>query len=294
MNFKPQNSNNCIENLMKNPNISKHFIFLLLIISSVVLPQSAFADYASSCSGCHSNSKLGKSYTSIQTAITNDVGGMGFLKTSLTNAQIDAIAVQGGNSSTCQAPKAWNTAGTSCITPPVVTPPAAPTPVAPTPVITPLVAPTPAVPGPTNGDDDDNEDDHDSNHHGKTDNHTHSGSVGKNTSGAAKTDSYEVTCAKGTKSLAVSVMDLNPPKEPLISIQAFKGRRSSPLSTDKIDGDARYSSTETLSAGAGTYTINVNKGSSVVKGSEAYTAKFSCQNPKGSTASSKLKPVKDQ
>jgi hypothetical protein len=188
------------------------------------------------------------------------------------------------------------------VTPPAVTPPVVTPPVVTTPVVTPPVVTTNVIPGPTNADDDDNddedEDDHDSNHHGKSDkhqkHHTHSGSVGKNSSGAAKTDSYEVTCAKGTKSLAVSVMDLNPPKDPLISIQAFKGRRSSPLSIDKIDGDANYSRSETLSAGAGTYTINVNKGSSKVKGSEAYTAKFSCQNTKGSATSSKLKKLKDQ
>jgi len=294
---------------MKNPNISKHFIFLLLMISSVVLPQSAFADYASSCSGCHSNSKLGKSYTSIQNAISNNVGGMGFLKTSLTNAQIDAIAVQGGNPPTCLAPRAWNTAGTTCVTPPVVTPPVVTPPVVTPPVVTPPVVTPPVVtppvvtppvvtPRPTNGDDDDNEDDHDSNNHGKSDEnekqHIHSGSVGKKTSGAAKTDSFQVTCAKGTKSLAVSVRDLNPRKDPELSIQAFKGKASTPLSTDKVDGDAKFSRIENLAAGAGTYTITVNKSSSKEKGSEAYTAKLNCQNANGSTAISDLKTLKDQ
>ena len=193
------------------------------------------------------------------------------------------------------------------VIPPAVIPPAVIPPAVIPPVVTPSVVTTPVVttnvtPGPTNADDDDDENeddhDHDSNHHGESDkhqkHHSHSGSVGKNSSGAAKTDSYEVTCAKGTNSLAVSVMDLYPRKAPSISIQAFKGKKSSPLSIDKVDGDANYSRSEILSAGAGTYTINVNKGSSKVKGSEAYTAKFSCQNTKGTTASSKLKPVKDQ
>ena len=190
----------------------------------------------------------------------------------------------------CTGGQTLNPSTFVCATAPVVT-----APVVPAPTVT-----TNVIPGPTNADDDDNEDedDHDSNHHGKFDkhqkHHTHSGSVGKNTSGAAKTDSYEVTCAKGTKSLAVSVMDLYPRKDPVISIQAFKGKASTPLSSDKVDGDAKFSRVENLAAGAGTYTINVNKGSSKVKGSEAYTAKFSCQNAKGSTTSSKLKSVKDQ
>jgi hypothetical protein len=280
---------------MKNPNISKHFIFLLLIISSVVLPQSAFANYASSCAGCHgqlsTSSKKGASASNIQSAINNNKGNMGVLS-SLTPAEVNAIAVELG-ATPVQVVKP-----TPAPTPvPVVKPTPTPAPV-PAPVVKPTPAPIILQTPPTNGDDDDNEDDHDSNHHGESDkhqkHHSHSGSVGKNKSGAAKTDSYEVTCAKGTKSLAVSVMDLTPPKDPLISIQAFKGKKSSPLSIDKVDGDANYSRSEILSAGAGTYTINVNKGSSKVQGSEAYTAKFSCQNPKGSTASSKLKPVKDQ
>jgi hypothetical protein len=247
-----------------------------------------------SCQGCHNGASGSESRGNLKTGV---LAAYNLDKTGFTRVK---NLING-----CPTGQALNASTFVCaatlVTPPVVTPPVVTPPVVTPPVVTPPVVTTNVTPGPTNADDYENEDedeDEDEDDHGKSDknekHHTHSGLVGKNKSGAAKTDSYEVTCAKGTKSLAVSVMDLNPPKDPLISIQAFKGKRSSPLSTDKIDGDARYSRTETLPAGAGTYTINVNKGSSKVKGSEAYTAKFNCQSTKGSATSSKLKKLKDQ
>ena len=232
-----------------------------------------------SCQSCHNGASGSESKGNLK---PNYSAAFNLDKTGLTRLKNVINGCTGGQT--------LNPSTFVCATAPVV-----PAPVVPAPAVT-----TNVIPGPTNADDDDDEDEdnHDSNHHGKSDkhqkHHTHSGSVGKTTSGAAKTDSYEVTCAKGTKSLDVSVMDLYPRKAPSISIQAFKGKRSSPLSIDKVDDDARYSNTETLHAGAGTYTINVNKSSSKVKGPEAYTAKFNCQSTKGSSTSSKLKKLKDQ
>ena len=265
------------------------------ITGSLIIAASQFITVSASATSSIFSSAIGKgiTVTDCQSCHTGASPSIGNLKPNYSAAfNLDKTGLTRLKNviNGCTGGQTLNPSTFVCATAPVVT-----APVVPAPTVT-----TNVIPGPTNADDDDNEDedDHDSNHHGKSDkhqkHHTHSGSVGKNKSGAAKTDSYEVTCAKGTKSLAVSVMDLTPPKDPLISIQAFKGTKSSPLSIDKVDGDANYSRSEILSAGAGTYTINVNKGSSKVKGSEAYTAKFSCQNPKGSTASSKLKPVKDQ
>ena len=233
-----------------------------------------------SCQSCHNGASGSESKGNLK---PNYSAAFNLDKTGLTRLKNVINGCTGGQT--------LNPSTFVCATAPVV-----PAPVVPAPAVT-----TNVIPGPTNADDDDDdedEDNHDSNHDGKSDkhqkHHTHSGSVGKTTSGAAKTDSYQVTCAKGTKSLDVSVMDLYPRKAPSISIQAFKGKRSSPLSIDKVDDDARYSNTETLHAGAGTYTINVNKSSSKVKGPEAYTAKFNCQSTKGSSTSSKLKKLKDQ
>ena len=249
-----------------------------------------------SCQSCHNGASGSESKGNLK---PNYSAAFNLDKTGLTRLKNVINGCTGGQT--------LNPSTFVCATAPVVPAPVVPAPVVPAPVVPAPVVPAPAVttnviPGPTNADDDDDddedEDNHDSNHDGKSDkhqkHHTHSGSVGKTTSGAAKTDSYEVTCAKGTKSLDVSVMDLYPRKAPSISIQAFKGKRSSPLSIDKVDDDARYSNTETLHAGAGTYTINVNKSSSKVKGPEAYTAKFNCQSTKGSSTSSKLKKLKDQ
>src|SRR5919108_147255 len=47
--------------------------------------------YTQNCAMCHGQGMRGKSASSIQSAINNNVGGMGFLK-SLSPAQIDAIS----------------------------------------------------------------------------------------------------------------------------------------------------------------------------------------------------------
>jgi len=48
--------------------------------------------YNSNCSGCHGTSKLGKTATAIQGAISANTGGMGYLGTLLKSAEIAAIA----------------------------------------------------------------------------------------------------------------------------------------------------------------------------------------------------------
>ena len=47
--------------------------------------------YNQYCAGCHSSGKRGKSVSATQSAINNNVGGMGFLRT-LTAAQLNAIS----------------------------------------------------------------------------------------------------------------------------------------------------------------------------------------------------------
>ena len=165
-------------------------------------------------------------------------------------------------------------------------PPVAPT-NTPVPTAVPTVVPT-KVPR-DHENEDDNDDEADSSHESIL-----SGSVGKAKSGAAKTDIYEVTCAKGTEALAASVRDLDPAKASVISIQSHKRKASSALSTDSIDGDPLYSPSETLAAGPGKYKINVNKSRTNEKGAEAYTAKVSCKNANGSSPASKVKIVKNQ
>ena len=99
--------------------------------------------------------------------------------------------------------------------------------------------------------------------------HTQSGTVGLATSGAARTDVYVVSCPAPGVRLALHVKDLAPVKAPLVSTQATKGAASSALSTDAVDGNAVYSPLVTLSAGAGSYTLKVNKSASTVVGVES-------------------------
>ena len=54
-------------------------------------PAKTWALYNASCAGCHGSSKQGASASTTQSAINNNLGGMGFLKT-LTSAQVTALA----------------------------------------------------------------------------------------------------------------------------------------------------------------------------------------------------------
>jgi hypothetical protein len=186
---------------------------------------------------------------------------------------------------------------------PTVAPTKVPTPVptvaptsTPIPTVLPTAVPTRVPTGLENENDENDENDEDDEDDEDSSSHETilPGSVGKEKSGSAKTDSYEVTCPKGTEALAFSVSDSNPAKEPEITIQASKRKATSALSTDIIDGDAIYSPIDKLSAGSGKYKVNVNKSKSKEKGAEAYTAKVSCDNANGSNPASKVKLVKNQ
>ncbi|NOU20661.1 MAG: hypothetical protein HOO93_02540 [Methyloglobulus sp.] len=225
----------------------------LLMITTLVLPGNAIADYATSCAGCHStlafSNKKGTTATKIQAAINNDTGGMGTpsLK-ALTPTEVAAIAKQLGAAVVCAAPiQVRNATTNTCVAAPAV------------------VCKLPLV----------------RNAATNTCMATLSGTVGLATSGAAKTDVYTVTCATGTSDLAVSVIDLPAVKAPLVSIQVTKGVPSTGLSTDTVDGDTKYSALVKLAKGAGIYTMKINKSASSVIGAEAYKAQFSCRNAKG-------------
>lgn len=121
---------------MNTAKLSRHFSAVaLLMTSALTWPASAVADYASSCAGCHgplaTSAKKGRTASQIQSAIDNNTGGMGSLKT-LTAAQVAAIAAE-------LAPKPT----------PAPTPTPKPTP-APTPIPKPTPTPTPTpTPKPT-------------------------------------------------------------------------------------------------------------------------------------------------
>jgi hypothetical protein len=114
------------------------------------------------------------------------------------------------------------------------------------------------------------------------------GAVGKATSGKPRTDTYKVTCAKGTKYLSVSVKDLLPVNPSKISIQGSKSSSSSPLSTDKSDGDDTYSRSVKLAKGTGVYLVKVNKSKSSTPGAEAYDAQVYCKGVKGVDTGTKV------
>lgn len=102
--------------------------------------------------------------------------------------------------------------------------------------------------------------------------------IGTATSGAAKTNVYEVYCVAPATSLTASVSDLAPANPATISIQIKKGTALSPAKADAVDGDAGFSPTTTLSGGVGPYTVNVTKSASTQAGIENYKGLLSCKN----------------
>ncbi len=115
---------------------------------------------------------------------------------------------------------------------------------------------------------------------------TKSDSVGSTLDSLPATDVWAVTCATGTTSLAVSVLDKAPAYAPVVSIQAVYVKApaflSSPLSTDAVDGDALYSPVVKVAGGVGPYSVQINKQAHpTVKVAELYTAKFACLNAAG-------------
>lgn len=134
--------------------------------------------------------------------------------------------------------------------------------------------------------------------------HTQAGALGSALSGKAATDVIVVSCTKGTDipghpivvptRLRFHVKDMLPVKSPLVSIQAMKGTKSSALYIDRKDGDVTYTPWVDLVAGAGNYTMKVNKSASTLKGVEAYLAEFHCWDAKGRHSGIKWKVVQNQ
>jgi outer membrane receptor protein involved in Fe transport len=115
--------------------------------------------------------------------------------------------------------------------------------------------------------------------------HALSGTLGRAASAAAATDVYKVTCSNNGSGapakLFLQVKDLPLVLAPVIGIQATKSTVASTQSVDTKDGDAVYSKGVFLSAGAGVYSLKVNKFASTVKGAETYTAQFHCLTAAG-------------
>jgi mono/diheme cytochrome c family protein len=120
------------------------------------------------------------------------------------------------------------------------------------------------------------------------------GTVGKASSGVARTDVYRAICAKGTKYLSLSVKDLLPVNPAKLGIQGTKGSSSSVLSIDKTDGDDSYSRLVKLAQGPGVYLVKVNKFKSKTIGAEAYEAQIVCRNAKGVPTDTKVKIRQNQ
>ncbi len=240
---------------------------LLIILTMLALPQNANAratgDYNYYCSDCHGSNKLGVDTFRLHNAINSNRGGMGFLYY-LTAAQIDDIAMQGGNPTTCPTPNTWNSSGSACVAAPIV------------------VCSLPTIRNPVNN---------------KCVKATTiiSGTLGSKDSGLAATDVYAVKCPSSSQSLSVAVLDMAAVQAPLISIQATKNSAASKLSTDTINGDKLYSPLKKLAKGAGNYKVTVNKsaytGTGVINnGIQIYNAVLSCQNASGVNINSP-KPV---
>ncbi len=131
--------------------------------------------------------------------------------------------------------------------------------------------------------------------------HTQSGSLGKKNTGAAATDIFYVIYSdydlSGNTALAdhlvASVKDMAPKLASLISIEVKKNNKSV-SSTDRIDGDTKYSPEVRLAGGAGTYLLTIKKSKSVKKGSEIYVAQFHCETSGNSHAETQIQPIQNQ
>ena len=132
--------------------------------------------------------------------------------------------------------------------------------------------------------------------------HTQSGSLGKKNTGAAATDLFNVTCPEYDLSgnavlvdhLVISVKDMAPKLAPLISIQVKKNNKLSVLSTDKVDGDTKYSPEVRSAGGAGTYLLAIKKSKSLKKGFEIYVAQFHCETVGNNHTETLIQMIQDQ
>jgi hypothetical protein len=109
-------------------------------------------------------------------------------------------------------------------------------------------------------------------------------------SGSLATDAgaanyYQVTCsddgAGAPASLAVAVRDVSPVAAPLVSVQIVKGAAAR-NATDAVDGDAGFSPTVFVDAGAGVYDVFVDKSAA---GDEGFVLFFQCTTGAGGTGS---------
>jgi hypothetical protein len=124
--------------------------------------------------------------------------------------------------------------------------------------------------------------------------------VGLSNSGLAKTDIYQVVCTLDGVSMGVAVRDNAPVKSTIISAQMSQGTKTSPIVTDSLDGDGKFSLVTKLVGGANaTYTVNVTKSAytgtlSEHKGSEIYNGKLACRNSKGAMTGLAWRIIQDQ
>ncbi len=117
--------------------------------------------------------------------------------------------------------------------------------------------------------------------------HGVNGSLGKK---ASATDIYQVTCSDeegGTTPsyrLMTKVRDNLPKRKPRVSVSTIYGGTTT-RTTDKRDGDSRYSAEAHNDNGNGVYVMRVTKSSKVKKNrryKENYSVQFHCEGPPSS------------
>jgi hypothetical protein len=125
---------------------------------------------------------------------------------------------------------------------------------------------------------------------------TQPGALGTALTGAAATDTYTATCPTGTSYLGFAVLDNATPLLPLakIGIQAIKGTATTALIPDVKDGDGIFSAWTKLTAGAGVYTVKINKSLATTKGIDNYNALISCRTSAGAKLATTLKLTVNQ
>lgn len=108
--------------------------------------------------------------------------------------------------------------------------------------------------------------------------HDIDGALGK---AAGATDYYQVECFDDGNGAAdhivVSLKDLAPVAQPLLSVQVVKGKIAK-NSTDAADGNATFAPTINVKGGNGFYTVLVDKTSSAP---ETYTLQIHCETGAG-------------
>lgn len=108
------------------------------------------------------------------------------------------------------------------------------------------------------------------------------------------TDFYRVTCATNTNgatdNLKVTLIDLAPIADPMISVQVVKGILAK-NTTDAVDGNAAYSPAAIVKGGNGIYDVRVNKTGA---GAEIYALKYACLNSAGKNTGTAIATAQNQ